>query len=335
VHSPLPALIAAVALLGACFAACAAPEPTGGDGEAVVIEVMSFNLRWAPDPEPNDWSTRQELVLELLRAEAPAVVGLQESRTEYLDALLPQLPQYAAYPTAGKRQNTILYCKRRFRLDATTSDADNARVDAPAADWGQGSVRLPRSARLVDERSGLGFYVYNNHFDHRFVASRLWSARVLIDRIRERSFDDPVILTGDFNAQSDDPALAVLRGKSPTGGPEGEGDRPLRFVDTFRQLHPAATAVGTYHDFLGIRFGRRIDYVLAGPGIRVRSARILRFGRDGRYPSDHFPVAATLLLEVTDASATPSSPNVKAADDLDPRAAAQIASGGCPFGVSP
>ena len=334
-HSPLPALIAAVAVLGACFAPCATREPTEGAGESegdgLVIEVMSFNLRWRRDPAPNSWETRQALVLELLRAEAPAVVGLQESRAEYLDTLLPQLPEYAAYPPAGSRQNSILYCKSRFRLDARTSDAANARVDAPAADWGEGSVRLPRSARLVDERSGVGFYVYNNHFDHRFAASRLWSAGVLMDRVRARTFDDPVILTGDFNATPSEPAVAVLRGKSPMG--EDEVDRPLQFVDTFGRLHPDGIGTGTYHDFLGIRFGPRIDYVFAGPDIRVRSARILRFERDGRYPSDHFPVAATLVLEATDASTSLSTQETS--DDLEPGAAAQIASGGCPFDVSP
>lgn len=326
-HSPLPALIAVVALTGACCEPAAAPEPAGGDAEAFVIEVMSFNLRWGPDRGKNSWSMRQELVLELLRAEAPAVVGLQESRVEYLDALLPRLPQYAAYPMTGSRQNTILYCKRRFRLDAGTSDADNARVDAPAADWGQGSVRLPRSARLVDERSGLGFYVYNNHFDHRFAPSRLWSAGVLIDRVRARAFDDPVILTGDFNATGREPSIALLLGKSPNAEPSGEAGRSHRFVDTFGQLHPDTIGAGTYHDFRGIRFGRRIDYIFAGPGIGVRSARILRFEREGRYPSDHFPVAATLAIPVQPPSAK--------ADALDPRAAAQIASGGCPFDVSP
>jgi len=328
-YSSLPALIAAVALLGT---ACAASEPGGAD-DSLLVEVMSFNLRWGPDREPNSWATRQKLVLDLLRAEAPAVVGLQESRAEYIDALLAQLPRYAAYPTAGRRQNSIFYCKARFRLDTNTSDEDNARVDAPAADWGQGSVRLPRGARLVDGRSGLAFYVYNNHFDHRSAASRKWSAGVLMDRVRARTFADPVILTGDFNAKTHDPAIALLRGESPPDESESEAGKPLRFVDTFRTLHPDETRVGTYHDFLGIRFGPRVDYIFAGPGIRVQRARILRFEQHGRYPSDHFPVAATLLLEATDAIASPSSP--KAADDLDPRAAAQIASGECPAGVSP
>jgi endonuclease/exonuclease/phosphatase family metal-dependent hydrolase len=331
-YSPFSGLIAAVALLGASSLPCAA-RGTGHVDASLVLEVMSLNLRWGPDREPNSWATRQELVFELLREEAPAIVGLQESRAEYVDTLLSRLPQYAAYPSTGNRQNSILYCKRRFRLDADTSDEENARVDVPAADRGEGSVRVPRGARLVDERSGLAFYVYNNHFDHRSAASRLWSAEVLIDRVRARTFSDPVILTGDFNAKAHDPALAMLRGESPPGKSEGGGDEPLRFVDAFRELHPNEIRVGTYHDFLGIRFGPRVDYIFAGPGIQVRNAHILRFERHGRYPSDHFPVSAALVIEATDASSPRSSR--KSSDEPEPREAAQRASGGCPFGVSP
>jgi endonuclease/exonuclease/phosphatase family metal-dependent hydrolase len=330
--SPLPLLIAASALLCAFDASCDAAD-SGPAAPPLVIEVMSFNLRWGPDREPNDWATREPLVVELLREEAPAVAGLQESRPEYVDALLSQLPRYAAYPAVGSRQNSILYCRQRFRLDASTSDADNARVDAPAADWGPGSVRVPRSVRLVDERSGLAFYVYNNHFDHRFAESRHWSAVVLMGRVRARAFADPVILTGDFNAGADDPALALLRNGAPPDESEGGIGTQLRFVDSFRELHPDERWVGTFHDFLGVHFGPRVDYVFAGPGIRVRNARILHFERDGRYPSDHFPVVATLEIEATGAPASRPSPEV--ADGLEARAAARTASGGCPSVAAP
>ena len=36
--------------------------------------------------------------------------------------------------------------------------------------------------------------------------------------------------------------------------------------------------------------------VVGKPGIRVMSASILRDSRDGRYPSDHYPVVARVQL---------------------------------------
>jgi endonuclease/exonuclease/phosphatase family metal-dependent hydrolase len=69
-------------------------------------------------------------------------------------------------------------------------------------------------------------------------------------------------------------------------------------VDTFRVLHPDEPTVGT---FTGFRYGRvdgeKIDYIFVPPGTGVLSAAIVRTARDGRYPSDHFPVVARIVLE--------------------------------------
>jgi len=275
------------------FAVCGGADR---DGEGVALEVMSFNLRWGPDPAPNDWETRRELVTALLRKQAPDLVGLQESRDEFVRDLLASLPEYAAYPAAGERKNSILYRISRLRLDRETSDAENSRVDAPEKNWGPGSVRVPRAARFVEKESDRGFYLYNNHMDHRYADSRAWSARVLIDRIRGRRIDDPVILTGDFNVVESGPALRFLRGEAPLPVGDDAVSNPIAFVDTWSHLHPDETSSGSYHRFLGVRFGNRVDYVFVDPGIRVLEARILRDDWGGRYPSDHFPVSATIVL---------------------------------------
>jgi len=142
-----------------------------------------------------------------------------------------------------------------------------------------------------------GFYVYNNHMDHRNAQSRAWSAQVLIDRIVGRRIDDPVILTGDFNVVASGPAMRFLRGEVPLQSGQDAVSNPVPFVDTWRQLHPDERRSGTYHRFLGVRFGNRVDYVFVDPDTRVLEARILRDVWDGRYPSDHFPVSATLVLQ--------------------------------------
>ncbi|MCA9284143.1 MAG: hypothetical protein KDA22_02925, partial [Phycisphaerales bacterium] len=56
---------------------------------------------------------------------------------------------------------------------------------------------------------------------------------------------------------------------------------------------------GTFHGFDGPaanggRGGERIDLVLVGKGLEAEVCRIDRRCRDGRYPSDHYPVLARL-----------------------------------------
>ncbi len=67
--------------------------------------------------------------------------------------------------------------------------------------------------------------------------------------------------------------------------------------DTFRVKNPAATPVGT---FTGFKFGQvggeKIDHIFATADWEVVDAAIVRTDRNQRYPSDHFPVIATLRL---------------------------------------
>jgi endonuclease/exonuclease/phosphatase family metal-dependent hydrolase len=95
-----------------------------------------------------------------------------------------------------------------------------------------------------------------------------------------------VIVTGDFNAGEDNPAMLYL-----TSTAEGPG-LPLR--DSFRAVSPLATEVGTFNGFRGTTSGPKIDGVLYSEGWRVESAAIVRTSTAGRYPSDHFPVTARL-----------------------------------------
>ena len=62
-------------------------------------------------------------------------------------------------------------------------------------------------------------------------------------------------------------------------------------------LHRDEPEAGTFNGFkFGNTGGDKIDYVLVQPGTEVLRADILRDSRQGRYPSDHFPVSARVRL---------------------------------------
>jgi endonuclease/exonuclease/phosphatase family metal-dependent hydrolase len=95
------------------------------------------------------------------------------------------------------------------------------------------------------------------------------------------------VVTGDFNAGEQNAAIRQLTVAR-------NGGRPL--VDTFRVVHPQAKQVGTFNGFEGRTDGEKIDYVFANSCFEVQSAEIIHTRRESRYPSDHFPVSAQLLL---------------------------------------
>jgi endonuclease/exonuclease/phosphatase family metal-dependent hydrolase len=149
--------------------------------------------------------------------------------------------------------------------------------------WGNSVTRICTWARFID-RDGRGFWHYNVHLDHQSQASRERSAALLRQRVDGRSVPaEPAIVTGDFNVGEGNPALEILRA---TG-----------FLDTFRVQHPDERRVGTYTGFkMDNDAGEKIDYILVQPGATVLRADIIRTARDGRYPSDHFPVVARVVL---------------------------------------
>ena len=66
--------------------------------------------------------------------------------------------------------------------------------------------------------------------------------------------------------------------------------------DSFRIHRPDEELVGTIHGFSGDVYGAKIDYVLVQPIAQVLDASIIHDEVDGSYPSDHFPVDASLVF---------------------------------------
>lgn len=59
------------------------------------VNVMSFNIRYGTaDDGPNRWELRRGHMFELLRAEAPDILGLQEALHFQLDEIVAALPDY-------------------------------------------------------------------------------------------------------------------------------------------------------------------------------------------------------------------------------------------------
>jgi endonuclease/exonuclease/phosphatase family metal-dependent hydrolase len=103
-----------------------------------------------------------------------------------------------------------------------------------------------------------------------------------------------MIMMGDFNAGEDNPAIQkIYQCRSDSKGSPGSSKC---FVDSFRVLYPTTGQVGTFNAWKGIKDGQKIDYVFVSEHFRVRNAAIVDYNEDSRYPSDHFPVTATLEL---------------------------------------
>ena len=272
-----------------CLSCLAAALPASHESEQPALNVMSFNIRYGTAKDgDNAWPKRRDLVFDVIRRHDPDVIGLQEALRFQLDELLAALPGYRSVGVGRADGATkgeyaaVFYRADRFTLDEHgTFWLSDTPTTPGSTSWGNTIPRIATWARLIDKADGKGFYIYNAHFDHRSAPSRERSAALLVERAASRTHgDEPVVITGDFNA--------------------GEGSAPIRtltdakYVDTFRVKHPDATDVGTFNGFRSTRTGRKIDYVFVSPGLEVLEASILLDHDARRYPSDHFPVAARI-----------------------------------------
>ena len=260
--------------------------------DSTVTKVMSFNIRYGTASDgDNHWDKRKDFLVDVIRGEAPDVIGVQEALYGQLAHILKALPEYAMVGVGrddGVRAgefSCILY--RTSALTVTRSDTfwfSDTPERVASKSWGNTITRICTWAQFTTP-DGRPLYVYNVHLDHQSQPSREKSAALLRSRIAARDPKAPVIVTGDFNAGEKNAAVtAMLDG----------GD--LR--DTFRVKHPDASPVGTFTGFKhGQVSGEKIDYVLASGEWDVVDAAIVRTAREQRYPSDHFPVTATLRMK--------------------------------------
>ena len=267
---------------------------------AFEIDALSFNIRFDnPKDGENAWPNRKEMVGQWVKSESPDVIGLQEALRHQIDDIKKVATAYSEYGVGrddGKSRGehcTILYLKKRFSLDKSDCGTfwfSNTPEKVASKSWGNEIPRICTWARFIEKKTDKGFYVYNAHYDHRSQPSRLGASELIIKRISKRKrSNEPIILMGDFNASENNPAIKIFK------------DEPLNLVDTFRVVKPDEKMVKTFHGFRGGSFsGGKIDHVFILPKMgKVSSAEIVRFNKEKRYLSDHYPVRAKLSF-ITD-----------------------------------
>lgn len=278
----------ALALMIALLTGCHAGGPP--------LRVMSFNIRYDnPGDGPNRWEERRDLVVDVIRHADPDLLGTQEVLAHQAEFLREQLPGYE-YFGAGRddgelkgEMSAIFYRADRFeRLDGGHFWLSETPDVPGSKSWDAALPRMVTWLKLRDSRDGAELFFLNTHFDHRGEQARALSAMLLRRRALEQSDGAPLIITGDFNASAEGLISALLR-VGETGG------RPL--LDTYRAQEPEREpGEGTFNGFTGDTSSARIDWIVVSEEFDVREASIIRTTRDGRWPSDHFPVTAVVRM---------------------------------------
>ncbi|NQX10838.1 endonuclease/exonuclease/phosphatase family protein [Microbacteriaceae bacterium VKM Ac-2855] len=248
------------------------------------LHVMTFNIR-RPVPHlsrshPDRWSNRQEHVRRMLAAERPAILGLQEAMPGQLAVVSEALGGrralgYGRDADLGGERVALFVDEDRLDVLAWDQLALSATPTVPGSrSWGAPYARTAVIARLRDRTSRAEFTVVNTHLDVVSARARVQGARMIAELVA----GVPAIVLGDANA-------AI-------------GSAPFRALAPLEDAWSIAGEVlteewGTRPSYRSPRAGRRIDWLLVSPGIRVLRAGI---NAAAAAASDHLPVQAALRV---------------------------------------
>ena len=202
--------------------------------------------------------------------------------------LCEKLPDYAYVGVGrdnGKKKGeyaVVFYKKSKYdKLDEGNFWLSE-KPDKPGKGWDADCVRICSWVKLEEKETGKHFVFMNTHLDHIGPLAQLNGAALIAQKTAEIAGDLPVILTGDFNVT-----------------PESEAYREIingGFKDT-RELAACTDRGKTYHGFTtGAEGISLIDYVFVKGSVAAVQVQVNRKKIKGRFPSDHFPVIAQLVI---------------------------------------
>ena len=264
------------------------------------IRVMSFNIRLnTTDDGPNQWPYRKEYAASMVRFHKADIFGVQEALKDQMDDLNEMLPDYGWFGVgrddgveAGEFMS-VFYLKNRFKVIEQSTFWLSETPETPTKGWDAACYRVVTWGKFKDLCTEKVFYLFNTHFDHKGKVARLESAKLLLLRIQEIAGDTPVIVTGDFNASPDtDPYYILTHGRT--------DNEQLKLIDSkevSKYPHHGPNGTITRFESANLPDNKTIDYVFIKNGVSVLYHGTLSDTFDGKFPSDHMPVLAEVVVE--------------------------------------
>jgi endonuclease/exonuclease/phosphatase family metal-dependent hydrolase len=257
------------------------------------IKVMTYNIRYDnPKDGENRWDNRKEFLTDQIKFYEPDFLGTQEGLSHqilFIDSTLTQYNYIGVGRNDGKTEgeySAIFYNSVKFTPIKSSTFWLSETPDIPSKGWDASLNRICTYGLFKNKATKEKLWIFNTHFDHRGVEARKNSVKLIIKKIKELNKENfPVVFMGDLNLEPENEAIQYLSNQM----------NDTKTVSTKIVFGPTGT-------FNGFKFDkpvtRRIDYIFVSKGnIDVEKYAVLSDSKDLRYPSDHLPVYAEIILK--------------------------------------
>lgn len=275
---------------------CLAPLYSLGQPQESV-RLMTFNIRYNnPGDGYNAWPHRVEMVESMIRFHQADVFGVQEALHRQIKDLEAALPEFewvgvGRDDAATKGEYAAIFFRRgRFQSLESGTFWLSESPEKPGFGWDAHHNRIATWSLFRDKSTQKEFYLLNTHFDHQGEVARRESAKLMLRKIGELPNQKlPVLLMGDFNMTVDSEPYRILTQPAAT----------IHLKDTW--LHTMESPHGPASTWSGFAFPghpeKRIDYIFYRNEVEVIQVGSLSDSWSGRFPSDHLPVLAEVLID--------------------------------------
>lgn len=282
-------------------------EPVTRDDQR--LDVMSFNIRYqnAGDTGERSWDARKDAVVKVIETADPDVVGIQEALHAQVEHVALGLDHRRyAWVGAGREDgklagefSPVFFKTGRFVLVDSGTFWLSGTPDVPGSNtWHNACTRICTWCILDDRESpGAATLFMNVHADHRNARARVKGSALVIERMLALAPGSRVVITGDFNTIGKERSIRVIEGNHGRVHLRNARDAWIRGGGKGTRV-PAVT----WHAFNGPSGGGLVarvtrgllDHVFISSTFDIDAYRVIEDKIDDIYPSDHFPVVATL-----------------------------------------
>lgn len=263
----------------------------------IELNVMTYNIRYDnPGDGQDNWKYRRDNAANAILFYDADILGTQEVLHSQLQDLKERLSGYGVVGVGredGKEKgeySALWYKKDRFTLlESGNFWLSETPMVAGSKGWDGACERIATWAKLKEKKSGKILFALNTHFDHIGVTARKESVKLILNKVAELSKGNPVVVTGDFNAE---PESNVIKGLT-------DANNEKHLTDS-RSVSPIVYGPSwSFHDFGRVPLKDRtlIDYIFVRNGVKVLKYGVLAETKDSTFLSDHAPVFIRIVVQ--------------------------------------
>jgi len=252
------------------------------------LSVMTYNIRLdvASDGD-NAWPKRKNFLISQVLFNGPDIMGVQEARPNQMSDLNMALDGYKAIGIGRDggdkgEYSAIFYNATKFKVESENTFWLSDTPNEISKGWDAAYPRICTYGLFTRLEDGKKIWVFNTHLDHVGHQAQLQSMKLIRQKIGTVNTENlPVIVMGDFNVEPDSELITSLK----------ESMNDTKDI--------ASLSFGSNGTFNGFKFDqlvtRRIDYIMVSKSnVIVDKYGVLSSSIDLKYPSDHFPVMASI-----------------------------------------